>query len=156
MNKSRDKRNKNDITFKSQEVGRRYKKKYDDDHTHYRNYRKNVIRYYEPVVYQFSYENWLSRFLYTIQDIGINYPDYPTTIDIAKMQKFILALPKLVPCNTSLCKSYITNYIDREKDNLDAITNNKKYLYDFLKDFYSDIKQKFGNELHDDGYYQGL
>jgi DNA mismatch repair protein MutS len=56
MNKSRDKRNKNDITFKSQEVGRRYKKKYDDDHTHYRNYRKNVIRYYEPVVYQFSYE----------------------------------------------------------------------------------------------------
>jgi hypothetical protein len=72
------------------------------------------------------------------------------------MQNFIRAIPQIIPCDTPLCRNYITTYIERANDNLDAITSNRNYLIDFLRDFYNDIKQKFGHELYEDTYYHGL
>ena len=74
---------------------------------------------------------------------------YSTIQDINAMKNFIMALPRIVPCHTT----HITNHVDRNRDNLDA---NKEVLYDFLRDFYFDIKQKFGNELYEDTYYHGI
>ena len=141
--------------FKAEDVHPKHIRNHDDDHHHYIRYREEVLPYYYPIN-RYSYENWMNRFFYTIQDISVSYPDYPTTYDIQTMSNFILNLPNIVPCHTSLCKSYITTYIDRERDNLNAITNNKLYLQEFLRTFYYDIKQKFGNELYEDAHYHGI
>ena len=144
------------IVFKSQDVDvRKHHRDHDEDHYHYRRYRDDVLPYHDPIM-RYSYQTWMSRFLSTIQDINATYPIYPTTSEINSMKNFIIALPDIVPCHTSLCKSYITTYIERNRDNLDAITVNRNYLYEFLRDFYVDIKQKFGNELYEDYNYHGI
>jgi len=149
-------RHEHDIVFpSSNDVPHKHRKIHDEDHHHYIRYKENVLPYHDPIV-RYYQSNWMSRFYSTIQDIGANYPDYPTLQDINAMKNFILALPHIVPCHTTLCSAYITNHVDRNSDNLDAITGNKEVLYDFLRDFYSDIKQKFGNELYEDTYYHGI
>ena len=65
-------------------------------------------------------------------------------------------IPDIVPCHTSLCKSYIINFVGRNKDNLNSITGNRNYLHEFLRDFFVDIKQKFGQELYEDFDYHGI
>jgi hypothetical protein len=146
----------NNIVFPSEAVRPKFIKSYDEnDHRHYRDYRQFVLPYYQPV-YTYSYESWMSRFQSTIQDVNINYPMYPTTMDMERMQNFILSLPDLIPCHSSLCKAYVTNHIERNRDNLDALTSNRNYLHEFLRDFYMDLKQKFGHELYEDSYYHGI
>ena len=151
-------RNQHDIVFQSHEVPlpKKHHKSHDDDHHHYNHYRQDILPYYEPITRYYRMNNWMSRFYYSIQDIGANYPIYPTIQDINSMKNFIAALPNIVPCRTSLCSSYIANFIERNTDNLDAITSNREFLYDFLRDFYFDIKQKFGNELYEDSHYHGV
>ena len=144
------------IVFPSETVHPKHILSHDeDDHRHYRDYRDYVLPYYAPV-YTYSYQSWMSRFQATIQDISINYPMYPTTMDIEKIQNFILSLPDIIPCQSSLCKAYVTNHIERNRDNMDAITGNRNYLQEFLRDFYMDLKQKFGHELYEDSYYHGI
>ena len=155
MPKKSDKKHQHDIVFPSEHIKSKHVKSHDDDHHHYRDYRERVLPYHEPI-YTYSYRSWMSRFHSTIQDISMNYPMYPTTLDIERMQNFILALPDIVPCHTSLCKSYIVNFVDRNKDNLNAITGNRNYLHEFLRDFFVDIKQKFGQELYEDFDYHGI
>lgn len=145
-----------DIVFPSENIRPKHIKSYDEsDHRHYRDYREFVLPYYAPV-YTYSYQSWMIRFHATIQDISLNYPMYPTMMDIEKMQNFILSLPNIIPCSSSLCKAYVANHIERNRDNLDAITGNRKYLHEFLRDFYMDLKQKFGHELYEDSYYHGI
>jgi hypothetical protein len=156
----KNKKNQHDIVFRSHEIPlpKKHCKSYDNcHHQHYMHYREDVLPYYEPITrYHRMSNSWMSRFYYTIQDIGANYPIYPTVQDIESMQHFITSLPNIVPCRTTLCSSYIANFIDRNTENLDAITSNRVILYDFLRDFYFDIKQKFGNELYEDSYYHGI
>lgn len=147
------KRHEHDIVF-APKINPRHERRYDDDHHHYREYQERILPYYAPICNHT--ENWMTRFYYTIQDISANYPVYPTLHHIEIMQNFIRALPNIIPCHTSLCKSYITNYIDSANDNLEAITSNRNYLIDFLRDFHNDIKQKFGHELYEDSLYHGL
>lgn len=146
----------NDIVFPSEGVRPKYIKSCDEDnHRHYRDYRDFVLPYYAPV-YTYSYESWMSRFQATIRDMSMNYPLYPTMMDIERTQNFILSLPDIIPCRSSLCKAYVNNHIERNRENLDAITGNRNYLHEFLRDFYMDLKQKFGHELYEDSYYHGI
>lgn len=153
MQKKHDrKRHEHDIVFAP--INPRHERRHDDDHHHYHDYQHRVLPCHEPHYYQ--NQNWMTRFYFTIQDISASYPVYPTLQHMETMQNFIMALPHIVPCHTSLCKSYITTYIERARDNLDAITSNRNYLIDFLRDFHNDIKQKFGHELYEDCLYHGL
>jgi len=149
-------RKQHNIVFPGYTIKSKYIRDYDDDyHRHYRDYRQFVLPTYEPV-YRYSYQCWMYRFYAIIQDISLNYPAYPTTYDRENMERFLLSLPSIIPCRSSLCKAYVSNHIERNRENFDALTANRNYLQEFLRDFYMDLKQKFGHELYEDSCYHGI
>lgn len=121
----------------------------DERNWHHRYWDADHHRYWPKIIVPvpYAYQDWMTKFWNMINDISINYPEYPTLTDIQGMKNFILSLPTIIPCQTDLCNNYIKNFIDRNRDNLDAIVSNRSVLYGFLHDFYQDINQKFGSEI---------
>ena len=113
-------------------------------HPFYDDYYSNYNRYYYPRLLNYTLS---SPFIATINSIVYSYPVYPTLYDIERMKLFILDLPNFVPCQTNLCKNYVQNYVNNNKDNLNSITSSKAMLIDFFNDFIRDVTNKFNTEI---------
>ena len=74
---------------------------------------------------------------FSLHNGALNYPEVASPIIKERMKSFILALPIMLPCEA--CKNHANEFIENNKEYLDAICSTRENLFNFFVDFHNNV-----------------
>lgn len=74
---------------------------------------------------------------FSLHNGALNYPEMASPIIKERMKCFILALPIILPCET--CKNHANEFIENNREYLDAICSTRENLFNFFVDFHNNV-----------------
>lgn len=87
---------------------------------------------------------WGPIFWFSLHNGAAKYPENPSNHIKEKIKGFIMGIPYMLPCET--CSEHAKDFIEKNKDRLDAIVKDKDSYFKFTHEFHNNVNDIVGNE----------